>query len=633
MASTQSISAQLNKISEAERSDGKGYVIRLQLTQIPDSFRLFQSAPGLVQIAIYGDFDGKKVDWQKGEALENMQFSDFPYGLGIDMELAESISVAASIYPDKNGSDLLVALTNTSSDEIEILTNDLFPIEWPEPISQNEASSELPDSLLASDESELSESEIPLFDASYEEQKNKLKFDVVVIDPGHGGKDPGSLGRKHREKDIALSIAKKLGAYIKQYLPGVNVVFTREDDRFIELEERGHIANRAQGDLFISIHTNSNNSSRPHGSEFYFLGLHKSNDAYDVMLRENSVVKLEDAADTDSQNLTEEQLLVYELTNSGYMESSQRLAALMNEQFKNRANRKVRGLKQAGFIVLYYASMPAVLVELGFISNPSEERYMASEYGQTILASALFRAVRTYKEEFERAQRISSNWNHDFKHVRLLNTPLIIGVAGGSGSGKTTVLRHIRDQIGDRNLVLLQHDFYYRDLRHLTFEERSKQNFDHPAALETELMIRHIDALRQGYAVEVPQYDFSKHLRSDVSRSLQPQRIILIDGILIYAEPELRDRMDIKIFVDTDDDVRLLRRLRRDILERGRSLDNVLHQYERYVRPMHLEFVEPSKRFADIIIPRGGKNKVALNMVLAMIRGQMGKQDEDKSPA
>lgn len=204
------------------------------------------------------------------------------------------------------------------------------------------------------------------------------------------------------------------------------------------------------------------------------------------------------------------------------------------------------------------------------------------------------------------------------------NAPaLILGVAGGSGSGKTTVVSRIVEKIGEENILLLQHDSYYRDLGHLSLDERKKQNFDHPTALETELMIRHIGALKEGYQIELPVYDFVAHTRSDETIKTAPKKIILVDGILIFAEPELRKQMDIKLFVDTDDDVRLLRRLKRDITERGRDLDGVLNQYEKYVRPMHLEFVEPSKRYADIIIPRGGENSVALEMVLALIRGKL----------
>lgn len=201
--------------------------------------------------------------------------------------------------------------------------------------------------------------------------------------------------------------------------------------------------------------------------------------------------------------------------------------------------------------------------------------------------------------------------------------PLTIGVAGGSGAGKTTVVNHIIDTIGEDNILVLQHDSYYRDLKHLPFEERTQQNFDHPSSLETELMIRHIKALKEGYRVEVPIYDFTKHIRKEETKLVEPKKVILIDGILIFTEKELRNLLDIKLYVDTDDDIRLLRRIQRDIVERDRKLENVLTQYKKFVRPMHLEFVEPTKRYADIIIPRGGENKVALDMVNALIQDRL----------
>lgn len=208
-----------------------------------------------------------------------------------------------------------------------------------------------------------------------------------------------------------------------------------------------------------------------------------------------------------------------------------------------------------------------------------------------------------------------------------MTKPLIIGVAGGSGSGKTTVVSTISKTLGTNKHLLLQHDSYYRDLKHLPFEERIKHNFDHPASLETELLIRHINALVEGYPIEVPQYDFSKHIRKEQTTAVTPKEVILIDGILIFSEPELLELMDVKIFVDTDDDIRLLRRLKRDINERGRSVESVMEQYQKFVRPMHLEFVQPSKRYADVIIPRGGKNKVALDMVLALINEKLSNSE------
>jgi len=200
-----------------------------------------------------------------------------------------------------------------------------------------------------------------------------------------------------------------------------------------------------------------------------------------------------------------------------------------------------------------------------------------------------------------------------------MHHPVVIGIAGGSGSGKTTVLERIVDACGPEGIAVLDHDAYYRDLSHLPMEERAKFNFDHPDALETALMREHLDRLIAGQPIEKPIYDFKTHRRRESTRQIGPEPVIIIEGILILAEPLLVEQMDIKIYVDAADDIRLMRRIRRDIEERGRSIESVLKQYERTVRPMHLEFVEPSKRKADVIIPRGGHNEVAIHMVLARI--------------
>jgi uridine kinase len=198
--------------------------------------------------------------------------------------------------------------------------------------------------------------------------------------------------------------------------------------------------------------------------------------------------------------------------------------------------------------------------------------------------------------------------------------PVVIGLAGGSGSGKSTVLARIVEACGPEQIAVLDHDAYYRDRSDAPPAVRAEINYDHPDALETDLLARHLDALLAGCAVEKPVYDFTAHRRLPRTTRVAPRPIVLVEGILVLAEPVLARRMDIKLYVDTADDVRLVRRLRRDILERGRSVEAVLRQYERTVRPMHLEFVEPSKRRADIIIPRGGHNDVAIEMVLARIR-------------
>ena len=198
--------------------------------------------------------------------------------------------------------------------------------------------------------------------------------------------------------------------------------------------------------------------------------------------------------------------------------------------------------------------------------------------------------------------------------------PVIIGVAGGTGSGKTTVAREILKRAGTEQISLIQHDAYYKDLGDLPLAQRAMMNFDHPDALDNELLITHLKALKTGQAVEIPIYDFTTHTRTGETRRVGPNRIILVEGILIFADQALRELMDVKIYVDTEPDIRFIRRLERDLAERGRTMESVIHQYLSTVRPMHEEFVERSKRYADIIIPEGGFNEVAIEMIAARIK-------------
>lgn len=205
---------------------------------------------------------------------------------------------------------------------------------------------------------------------------------------------------------------------------------------------------------------------------------------------------------------------------------------------------------------------------------------------------------------------------------------ILIGIAGGSGSGKTLVAKNIYADLGSDKVVRVCQDSYYKDLSHLTKEERLAQNFDHPHSMDTELLLSQVKALLDGDSIKQPIYDFVNHVRKPGSIAIGPHLIIVLDGILIFNNPELRKLMDIKIFVDTASDIRLTRRLRRDILERGRAVEDILEQYEKSVRPMHMQFVEPSKMHADIIIPEGGYNRVAIDVIKTKIQALLRERGE-----
>ncbi|MCM3738662.1 uridine kinase [Oceanobacillus luteolus] len=201
----------------------------------------------------------------------------------------------------------------------------------------------------------------------------------------------------------------------------------------------------------------------------------------------------------------------------------------------------------------------------------------------------------------------------------MTSKPMVIGVAGGSGSGKTSVTKAIFDRFSDKSVLVIEQDYYYKDQGHLSFEERLNTNYDHPLAFDNGLLIQHVKDLIQHKAIEKPVYDYKLHTRSDKVIHIEPKDVIIVEGILILEDSELRDLMDIKVFVDTDADLRIIRRLLRDIKERGRSLDSVVDQYLNEVRPSHLQFIEPTKRYADIIIPEGGQNHVAIDIMASKI--------------
>jgi N-acetylmuramoyl-L-alanine amidase len=398
----------LDRISVAVRGDGKGYVIRLHLSEAPARFSLIQPVTNLLQFTFNEiTVDHSRLSRNPISPISEYHITDTAEGTGIDFLLNDGEYYSGRTYLDANKKHVLIALTRISAaeaatiaDRSDIIARGNYNNPGPSNFTGAETVSDtetFPDTTVIPDPQDT-------FDRLFN-QRQGLKFEVIVIDPGHGGKDPGTIGtRGTREKDVALAVAKRIGAYINEYLPGLKVLYTREDDTFVDLDERGRIGNRAQGDLFISIHANSVRSRNAYGTEVWILGMHRTQEAFEVMKRENSVIRFEDGGNSEME-LSQEQLMIYELANSGNMASSMYFAELLDHQFTRRAGRRSRGVKQAGFQVLYHASMPAVLVELGFISNPSEERFITSDYGQSILASAVFRAVRDYKEQIERSQK------------------------------------------------------------------------------------------------------------------------------------------------------------------------------------------------------------------------------------
>ncbi len=385
---------ELTRISAVERSDGKGFVVRYHLEELVDSFKVVQPAADLIQMKLYAD-ELDTLDLRlppESETFWGIDVHKLDTGIGIDLFLGSDNYFKTSVYPDQNRSHLLLALERITSSELAGITEGVIPISW---VDDTEADP------------------LPQFDFEDDEQLRELRddmqFNVIVLDAGHGGHDPGTMNRELgiMEKDIALAVTLKLGEYIEQYLPDVKVVYTREEDEFVPLGERGLTAARTKGDLFVSIHINSAPNPRASGTETFFLGLARTESALEVMKRENSVVDLENGGGT--LELSEEELLLYELTNAGNMAISEHVASMIEDQFKNRAQRRSRGVKQAGLEALWHASTPAVLIELGFLSNPDEARFLNSEYGQAIMASAIFRAIRDYKNQYELSRNGDAN--------------------------------------------------------------------------------------------------------------------------------------------------------------------------------------------------------------------------------
>lgn len=380
-AGTAQATALVTDVLFTAQSDGRGYVVRVRTPDTITAYGMPRSVGDnqlewvLYDTELHGDYRKRTP----GGPVQDYTTTERNGHLILRVQLDPDRSVNAEAYRDAASNDLLLNLAYTDA----------------RPVASTGNSSQASSGVVQQVSGSSQESNGPS-----KEARERWQLDTVVIDPGHGGKDPGATANGLLEKDIVLDVAHKLGDYVENRL-GINVEYTRTGDRFIPLEERGHMANEAGAKLFISLHVNAARARAAHGTETYFLGPSKSDAAEKVMERENSVIKYED--NTERYDDYDEDALVRQtLTQSAYMQQSEQLASIVQNQFESRVNRYNRGVHQAGFYVLWSASMPAVLVELGFLTNPAEAHYLKSERGQTYLASALFRAVRSYKKQYEK---------------------------------------------------------------------------------------------------------------------------------------------------------------------------------------------------------------------------------------
>lgn len=406
------IAQTVNKITVAKRGGDVGYVIRLHMNKAPKGFALAQPYANSLELKLTDSrLSLSKLNTGLVKSpIASITKVDIKGGGGLIIELRPGEYYTSKVYKDSNKRDILIALTRASEEQALDFARREKGYGWAKaPVAitasaskPTENSPQNPSNGRTRELSEVEATAMTTADEAYNRVRENVKFDVVVIDAGHGGHDPGALGfAKSKEKELALKTALKLGALIEKNMPDVKVVYTRSDDRFISLAERGRIANRAQGDLFISIHGNAARNRSAFGAEVFFMGTSKTDDALEVMLRENSVVTLEEKT-LDVVQMSPEQLLAYELANAGNMASSEKVASYIIDEFIGHAKRPSRGVKQAPFWVLYHASMPAVLVELGFISNKEEEAYLVTAKAQTELAEAMYFAVKRYREQYER---------------------------------------------------------------------------------------------------------------------------------------------------------------------------------------------------------------------------------------
>jgi len=370
-------------VSFTARSDGQGYVMRVRTTAAPEAYLLRRIDAHTLEWVVYDAslHDAYEPSGPQGP-VRRYTSTRTAGNLLIRVHLHPDRSISATTYRDGASSDLLLNLEYASGGR-----------------SVERPVAETPSSTRSRDARPSAASASPPAAAQFTRRRSRL--DTVVIDPGHGGQDPGAVANGLQEKHIVLDVARKLGSYIETRL-GLEVVYTRSDDRFIPLKERGRLANRAGGDLFISLHANAFRSSSVNGTETYFLGQSKTDAARRVMRAENSVVREYENNPERYEQYDAEAFVKGELFLSSNMQFSEDFASIVQRQFKDRVQRRSRGVRQAGFYVLWSASMPAVLVELGYLTNPREARYLNSDRGQTYLASGIFRAVRAYKNEYNK---------------------------------------------------------------------------------------------------------------------------------------------------------------------------------------------------------------------------------------
>ena len=361
--------ADATRVSITPRSNGQGYVVRVHANGPWGKLDVKQS-PGRVELRVVGLQKGEPFRLPEPNGpVQQVAVTEASGTLVVALAVDDSRPFVPAAYPDGGSNDVLLSLewADAGTDPFAALIADANA--GPDQTSQEH-----------------------------------WKLDCVVLDAGHGGDDGGTHGHGVKEKDVTLAITKKAGEYIRERL-GLRVIYTRSDDRFIELHERGRIANESCGKLFVSIHANSAGLSargqKAAGTETYFLGLHREGSAREVMQRENAVIEMESQPDL-YEGFGDGGLIVAALATSAYQRESQYLADLVEKEFSERVGRKSRGVKQAGFLVLWRASMPAILVETGFLSNPAEARFLSSAQGQDLIASAIFRAVRSYKDHYER---------------------------------------------------------------------------------------------------------------------------------------------------------------------------------------------------------------------------------------